>query len=377
VINKQALHALVESHEPFETRKLSDTQLAKPFRITDKELSRASEDGIAIVARPQQGGTKGIFAVDVSDPEEPRVRGVNWYEVSKDGDVAKAVTMLNRDLDKFFGLGGRMSDKGRMRPGKKDAERTQESLDEGPIPDEEPASAPYPGERLLVSLPNHKKVLAVQAREGARVLQFANKEEAVAFVAPLNSGRDKQNLGLKWKAVNFKEGAPWYAMPVQTEAAPSLADKGQKVLSAQEALDLYTRMITAPANSEGVNQADLNRLAKLSGNPAELDEADDGVGRTIVDQMGGGGILKAMLGATLVLIPNGIKIKWPNKERSKGNLVQITLEPSDTYKMVFYNASGSSQKVVKEYDDVYFDQLVDIFEKQTSWYLRMSKPRSA
>jgi len=222
-----------EATEPFKTKKLSDAQLAKPFRVTAKEIERASDDGITIVARPQQGGTKGLFAVDVSDPEKPRVRGVNWYEVSEDGDVAKAVTMLNRDLDKFFGLGGRMSDKGRMRPGKKDAERRK---------------------------------------------------------------------------------------------------------------------------NESVNE-------------------DDSIGRTIADQMGGAGKMRAMLGATIVAIPNGLAIKWPNRQRTKGNLVWITLEPSDTYKMVFYNAGKGTgmdgKKVVKEYEDVYFDQLVDIFEKQTGWYLRM------
>jgi hypothetical protein len=98
----------------------------------------------------------------------------------------------------------------------------------------------------------------------------------------------------------------------------------------------------------------------------------DEVGRIILDQMGGPGRLKAMLGATMTLIPHGVMIKWPNPQRNRGNLVEITLQPSDTYEMTFYNAIRGSKKVVKKYDDVYFDQLIDLFEKQTGWYLKLA-----
>lgn len=157
------------------------------------------------------------------------------------------------------------------------------------------------------------------------------------------------------------------------------SDPKSDPLSDREAADLYAQIITAsPTRKSYEVEADIDRLRRMSGisDPVvapvkESVNEDDSIGRTIADQMGGAGKMRAMLGATLVAIPNGLAIKWPNKQRTKGNLVEITLEPSDTYKMVFYNAGKGGKKLVKEYEDVYFDQLVDIFEKQTGWYVRM------
>lgn len=94
------------------------------------------------------------------------------------------------------------------------------------------------------------------------------------------------------------------------------------------------------------------------------------IAKTILAQMGGTGKISAMLGTKqYVVIDHGVKFNWPSKERSKGNCVQITLLPSDTYKMEFYNVSRTGFKLVKEYEDIYWDQLIEIFEKQTGYYL--------
>lgn len=105
---------------------------------------------------------------------------------------------------------------------------------------------------------------------------------------------------------------------------------------------------------------------------ALLAEADDAqnqyVGMTILKQMGGQSRLKAMIGLkTVVFVENGVKLTFPNPQRAKGNGVVITLEPSDTYKMEFFNGNKS----VKVYDDVYNDKLKEIFEKQTGLYLSL------
>lgn len=95
------------------------------------------------------------------------------------------------------------------------------------------------------------------------------------------------------------------------------------------------------------------------------------VAKTILEQMGGNRLF-AMLGAQILnTTSNSVTFKWPNKQRSKGNAVKITLQPDDTYDMIFFNVSGRGSKKVKEYNDVYADQLVELFEKQTGWYLRM------
>ncbi len=99
---------------------------------------------------------------------------------------------------------------------------------------------------------------------------------------------------------------------------------------------------------------------------------DTTVADTIAQQMGGVRRIRTMLGATKVYAAGqALTIKWPNRQRSKGNKVVVTLMPSDTYQVQFFNSTMGSDKLVKSYDDVYCDQLVSVFEKQTGWYLHI------
>ena len=96
------------------------------------------------------------------------------------------------------------------------------------------------------------------------------------------------------------------------------------------------------------------------------------VAETIAKQMAGGvNKLRMMLGATLVGTENSLRIKWPNRTRSKGNVCIVTLDPSDTYTVEFFNQGGSAIKSVKRHEGVYCDQLKPIFETQTGWYLSL------
>jgi hypothetical protein len=81
------------------------------FRLSPKEIDRAS-DGITIIVRPQESGSIGVFAIDVV---ESTPVGINWYEVDSKSDLPDATRLLNRDLDKFHGLGWPMSSHGRHR----------------------------------------------------------------------------------------------------------------------------------------------------------------------------------------------------------------------------------------------------------------------
>tara|TARA_Y100000310_G_C20687215_1_gene819840 strand:+ start:1283 stop:3055 length:1773 start_codon:yes stop_codon:yes gene_type:complete len=102
------------------------------------------------------------------------------------------------------------------------------------------------------------------------------------------------------------------------------------------------------------------------------------VAKTILDQMGGQRRLQMMIGANKFIdLGKGIGIKWPNKQRSKGNYVEIKLTGRDLYDMTFYNVSTRGKKKVKEHRDLYFDMLVPVFEKQTGWYLRMGSKTAA
>ena len=112
-----------------------------------------------------------------------------------------------------------------------------------------------------------------------------------------------------------------------------------------------------------------------------LDESSSKVGKTIIQQMGGPGAITAMLGGSYTYLPKGVGIRWPNKQRSKGNYVEVILTPADEYDMTFYNMKGTlkywhpdaQKKKVKAYRGIMFDQLRSIFYQQTGWTL--SKPK--
>jgi hypothetical protein len=101
------------------------------------------------------------------------------------------------------------------------------------------------------------------------------------------------------------------------------------------------------------------------------------IAKTIYQQMGGRR-MGAMIGVQQYInLPNGLGIKWPNKQRSRGNYVEVLLNGKDLYDMTFYNVSRSGKKLVKKYADLYAESLVSVFEDQTGWYLRMSSVKTA
>lgn len=102
-----------------------------------------------------------------------------------------------------------------------------------------------------------------------------------------------------------------------------------------------------------------------------LDESTE-VADTIAAQMGGIGRIRMMLGAKkIVALDNGLAIQWPNKERSKGNYVEVTLRADDTYDMEFFNVTGAKKKSVKKYESIYADQLTGLFRDWTGWALKL------
>jgi len=102
------------------------------------------------------------------------------------------------------------------------------------------------------------------------------------------------------------------------------------------------------------------------------------VAQIILDQMGGVRRLQAMLGAKDFLYDaKSVQFKWPNRQRSKGNHVKVTLRGDDTYDVVFSNVGGLNFKTVKEYHGIYADQLVELFERQTGYRLRLGAARVA
>lgn len=142
---------------------------------------------------------------------------------------------------------------------------------------------------------------------------------------------------------------------------------GDTLLKARDALAAHLKL--PPKKHSDINIT----LAQKGGKdvvhtPTEsrVTESDDAeVAKTIAMQMGGK--MKAMLGATLSTAPNGLRIKWPQKKRSLGNVCVVTLRADDTYDMEFFNGDKS----VKKFEGIYAEALKPTFEKHTGWYLTL------
>lgn len=100
------------------------------------------------------------------------------------------------------------------------------------------------------------------------------------------------------------------------------------------------------------------------------------VAQIILQQMGGNNRLVAMVGANSFTYGsidyNGftqpfVSFKFKMNPKMK-SLRVIYEEGKDTYVMQFLGRTG---KVIKEFGDVYCDDLVDIFEETTGLYLRL------
>ena len=87
------------------------------IKLTKKEIKRQSEDGLVIISRPAK--LLGGYHVMCVRVETGMIAG--WARHVPDKlAIAAAATGIQRDLNKFLGLGGDMSSKGRMRPGLKE-----------------------------------------------------------------------------------------------------------------------------------------------------------------------------------------------------------------------------------------------------------------
>jgi hypothetical protein len=98
------------------------------------------------------------------------------------------------------------------------------------------------------------------------------------------------------------------------------------------------------------------------------------VAETILQQLGGSGILGMMCGCKdFVGSADSVQFKIGSNEK-RVSLCRIVLDPSDTYTVEFYKGRGVNMKKVRELSDVYADSLKDIFETETGMYLTL-RPR--
>jgi len=89
------------------------------------------------------------------------------------------------------------------------------------------------------------------------------------------------------------------------------------------------------------------------------------VHKDILDQLGGKMFI-ALTGAEGYRMERGLLIKF--KGSTKANYVRITVNGADLYIVEFFRVRGTSVKLISEFNDMYCDQLQDLFEEQTGLY---------
>ncbi len=97
------------------------------------------------------------------------------------------------------------------------------------------------------------------------------------------------------------------------------------------------------------------------------------IAHTTLAQLGGSGKLQAMIGAHNFTSDEKGTLGFHFKGCRKANILQIELDPSDTYNVKFlkFNKRTLELKDVKEYTMVYADQLKEIVESFTGLYLSL------
>ena len=96
------------------------------------------------------------------------------------------------------------------------------------------------------------------------------------------------------------------------------------------------------------------------------------VAETLIQQLGGAGQLRAMLGTTLLAVDEN-SVTFNFRMCRRANHCRVTYVPGlDLYRMEFFlmGARYITCKVVASFDQVYADQLRGLFENTTG--LRMS-----
>ena len=96
------------------------------------------------------------------------------------------------------------------------------------------------------------------------------------------------------------------------------------------------------------------------------------IGKTILVQMGGMVRLKAFIGAkNFCVVEKGVTFRWSGKSKNKTNFLKITLNGSDLYDIEFGRLHAMKFTVIETFENIFCDQLVQIFEEQTGLYLTL------
>lgn len=101
---------------------------------------------------------------------------------------------------------------------------------------------------------------------------------------------------------------------------------------------------------------------------------DLAVANIILQQLGGRGF-KTMTGASNFSgTDNALTFKIPSSiTRNHISHVRVTLDPSDTYKVEFIHCRGLKVKTISEHEDIYAEDLCELFRRETGLETRMPR----
>lgn len=183
---------------------------------------------------------------------------------------------------------------------------------------------------------------------------------------------------LERQASNFKFNTMYYSSELQVNFYPLRKLKNGKVQGVQMGyrgkpkmmshLDSDFRLLGMREDTEISSKDEKKILDYVNSRTA----SNNGVANIIVQQLGGSRKLQMMIGLRQILTErNAVTLVFP-KPKHKGavNRVRITLNGMDLYDMEFIRTHGRSVKVVKEFNDVYAEDLKDRFEDGTGLYIR-------
>lgn len=100
------------------------------------------------------------------------------------------------------------------------------------------------------------------------------------------------------------------------------------------------------------------------------------IAKTILEQLGGRAFVLMTGAKNFVAGESDVSFRLPGGGgfcKDGINAVNITLMPNDTYKVSFKRIRGGKVTEVSSHDDVYFDQLPEIFRDATGLETRMPR----
>jgi len=95
------------------------------------------------------------------------------------------------------------------------------------------------------------------------------------------------------------------------------------------------------------------------------------VAKTILQQLGGRRFLLMTGARNIVGTSNSLTFRLPRNGTDGSNVWIITLDPSDTYHVETFFARAGACKKKSDFTDIYWDSLVELFERVSGFYTRL------